>query len=1783
MVEPGELMAVRACTIRRRLSEGARSAILSGDADGEPVIIKSLKDPFPAPRDRAALEREFRLLSKLASAGLNSVIPPLALQEVEGRASIIMKDLGGRPLNELIASGELSMEQRLDLALGLALAVGEVHEHGVVHKDIKPDNVVVDGEGRAWLIDFGISSELGSEQHQAVAPGRIQGTLAYLSPEQTGRMNRSVDYRSDFYSLGCTLYELFSGRRPFDGPDALSLLHAHLARTPVAPHDINPAVPQAISAVVLRLMNKLAEDRYQTASGLAADLRTCLSRFAKGRTDAFELGTSDRSPRFAVPRRLYGRTDAIAALLEAFDALGAGQSKLLFVSGWSGVGKSALIAEIHRPVVARRGYFLRGKFDQYRRKVPYSALIQAFDGLLAQLLTEDEERLTASRARLKAALGDVGGVIAQVLPSIELLLGPQSDPPSLSGDAVRHRFERVFTELVGALARPENPLVLFLDDLQWADQPSLDLLKVLLTDASIGNLLVLGAFRDNEVSDSHPLSLLRGELRSVWADAGHPPESVVHLQGLTVRDLTALLGDTLGSSPEATTELAKLLHRKTLGNPFFVGEFLEDLHRRGLIQFDPRGPWTWELEAIARTQITDNVVELVTGRIAKLDTAVREPLRLGAALGSVFDLQTLAIVAGQGRKELADALWPALKAGLLIPLDDTYRLVSGEESDQLNPRYAFQHDRVQQAAYSLTPDGNRKATHLAIGRALLAAGRGQSDLFSVVDQLQHGLTLVTDPDERLTIAQLFGDAGERARQASAVGPSIGYLRSAIRLLGDKPWDAHYELMQPLMSQLAEGLYLEGDLEDAEAVITELLERSRSNLEKARIHLTRIGVYGNRGQFVEAVQDAIIALRLCGEKLPRDPGMPGMIWELTKVKLALRGTKLAEIADFPSAEDELKIEAIRILSGIAGPGTFLSIELGSTIILRMCLLSARYGNCGPSTFAWALYGMIAGPILGDFAATAELLEVSRKLEVAYPDIASHSKVKGAQGGMLAHWGAHPSASIPDLEASFKSGLEAGDPLHAHYASCQSMYARMVQGDKLALVEELAGRYLDYARRNHMQESPETLVAELAMVAALRGETRSRDDWSDDSFDEAEWVAMVTGYSMKLPLHLYSCLKAQTSYIFGDFERTLEMVALSKTVEATAAGLQYRTLQNFFDGLALCALWDGKDAAWQRSARKGIKAAHKKLTLWAKHAPDGFLHKRLMLESEIARIDGDRDRAATLIDQAIDEVTRQPQFFQNRAIANEIGARLHQAAGRARVAEVYIRAARDAYSQWGASAKVAELDEAYPQLSFGKGRGSGLATHLTLAGTADSDATAALDLSTVIKATEAIAGEIVFGKLLERLLSLATENAGARRALLILEDASGPAVRAEQSPDGGTRVDIAEPLSSRSDLSAAVVQSVRRTRTPVIVEDASAPSRFASCPWISGGNTRTVLALPLVRGADLSGVLYLENDLTSGVFTQERLELLGLLSSQMAIAIENARLYSDLEGFAKAYSRFVPTEFLSALGIEDVRDVSLGDAVQKEMTVLFSDIRDFAAMSERMSPEENFKLLNMYLNRVGPVIRENGGFIDKYLGDGVMALFPNHPDDAIAAALAMHRALRELNVTLVADGVTPLRIGVGIHHGSLVLGTIGEEQRFDGTVISDVVNVAARLEGLTKNLGASILLSGETLALTSAGRESRCTRSLGSVRLRGRSDPLSVFEIYEGDPAERRERLDATKAQVERAMELIADGDMEGARGQLDAVLTADPADAAVAYYLAQTESFSSAEGLELSQSLVIPTL
>lgn len=1751
-------------SVSSKLYEGRKTVVYRGvrDRDGVSIIIKVLRSDFPSQRDIAHAQHEFRVLRHLAESGVSGIINGSEQLKYGVGLATILEDIDGVTLKDLLSYGRISCEQFLQIAIQIADALTDIHAADVIHKDIKPHNIIINRRsGEVRITDFGASTQLSREEQKLVSPTRLEGTLAYMAPEQTGRMNRPLDYRCDLYSLGATFYELLTRHRLFPATDPMELVHSHIARKPVSPSKVDPTVPEVLSQIVLKLLAKNAEHRYQSARGLSRDLRRCLADFEKrGGIAPFEIGAHDVYERFVLPRRLFGREQEVAALMGAFERVADGRSEVLFVSGYSGVGKTALVSEVKRPIVKRRGYFISGKIDQHQRSVPYAAFIQAFGELIRQILTEPEELVQAWRTRLLEALDGNGAVISEVIPDIELLIGAQPQVTDLPANEAHNRFNSLFMDFVGVFATPNNPLVVFLDDLQWADTPSLKLMRQLSSSSEAEYLLLIGAYRDNEVTPDHPLMVTIDELQH-----GGATLSRVHLDGLTIADLEELVAEATRSSGERAQPLAKLAHQKTGGNPFFLGEFLRALYRERLLHHEPDIGWTWDLDAIAAQGFTNNVVEMMTDRIREQAAEMQETLATAACIGNRFDLRTLALVSGTRFADVVGSLWPAVQEGLVMPVDDTWHAIaafSGEQSESelqdFDSVCRFAHDRVQQAAYELNTEDRRSDLHLLIGRSLLGDKtfeKIEDQVFTICNHFAYGIDRMTDPTERYRLAKLSYIAGKKAKRSAAYAPAIEYFRVGIELLGEQMWLDSEGMSHGLAFNLSECVYLTGEHDEAERLFDDVLQHCATDLERAAVYNLKVVLYSNLTRYDDAIECGVKALKFCGMPFNSDVKQWHVLLEVARSKWHLRGRSIESLVMLDELCDPKLLVAIRVLNAMAGPAYFVEPNLYIVLVMKMLNLSLMHGHSDVSSFSYAMYGMLSGSVLGDFEAGMKFGDLALRLNNRYdnPDVVA--KVHMIVGNFVNPWRNPVRTNAEYLSNGYKAGRVAGDLIYTGYCGLTQVYAMLTYGEQLDHFFRETHRYLEFLRRTGDEDSADCIVVMQRMVHSLQGMTHRRGGFGDDAFSEPAFVERLKAKKMKIPIVLYHAVKMRTCFVVGQYDEVITHGdAITPHADAVIGMPWTPDIEMLY---ALAALQVSRDNVHQRRLIRRARKSLKKLRRWAENAPSNFLQKVEIVRAEFARRQGDLALAMNAYEVGI-AVARKNGFAHDEAMACEMAGRFSIEQGRDRMARTYLQDARLAYVRWGATQKVALLEAEFPELK--SVNDSTPQVTMTLSEESTTSGHGAFDFHSVMKASQAISSEIVLDKLLPLLLNVVIENAGARRGMVLLNKRGKLLIEAEGTAQRNhTSVLQGRSIDGQNDMSASIVNFVVRSRESIVLHDASEDTRFGNDPYIIRHRPRSLLAAPIVHANDLMGVIYLENSLASGVFTNDRLEVISMLSTQIAISIENAALYAKQEEMTQSLSRFVPTEFLEVLGKESILNVRLGDAVEREMTVLFSDIRSFTAISEQMTPEENFKFLNSYLRHVGPVVRQHRGFIDKYIGDAIMALFPHQPEDALHAAVSLQRQVKAFNVERSSSNAPTLSIGIGLHHGLLMLGTIGEERRLEGTVIADAVNIASRLEGLTKEFGASILVSGTTLFGLQERGGFRC-RYLGEVGLRGRAESVSLHEVFDSDPEDLAAHKEATRDTFEKAIHAWIAGDIDDALTGFNDVYEKDQRDGAAEYYL-----------------------
>ena len=1450
------------------LSRAART-----DGSAPSLLVLAPTRTAPPPASMARLEHVFALRDQLDGTFATR---PHTLAQHDGRPALLLDDPGGILLSRLVGS-PWETETFLRVACGLAFALDKLHAHGLVHKDLRPTNLLVaPPSGQAWLTGFGITSGV---PHDRDAPGVLEGTLAYMAPEQTGRMNRSVDARSDLYSLGMTFYEMLTGALPFRAADPMQWIHCHLARTPAPPIERAPHIPAPISAIVVKLLAKNAEDRYQTASGLEADLRRCLGEWeTRGRIDAFQLATRDGSERLVVPEKLYGREREVAALLAAFDRVVAnGTPELVLVSGPSGVGKSAVVHELHQLLESSRGMFAQGKHDPLERDVPYGAIAQAFRGLVRDILASSDAVVASWRDALRDALGVNAALMVSLIPELELLIGKPPPMPELPPQDAQSRFQLLLRRFVAVFARDQRPLVLFLDDVQWLDTATIDVIEDLVAAAGVRHLLLVGAYRDNEVGPTHPLRR--------WLDAIRGTARVLDmpLAPLAHGALSALIADAMHAEPLAADALATVVHDRTAGNPFFAIQFLTSLAEDGLLAFSPREGWQWDPERIRATALTENVLDLVAGKLARLPETGRQVLAGLGCLGTAAGSAVLAIACGFSEEELHAALREAVRAGLVLRLHDGY---------------AFAHDRVQEGAYALIADRQRAAEHLRIGRRLVA---GLSDdelgekVFEVGNQLNRGMALIDDEGERRALSALNLRAGMKARGAVAWAAASKHLAQAAALLPADAWTRTYRETFELTLALSECEYVAGNFQRADELFDLLLAQAQSDLDRASVYALRMRLYAVAGKYDEGVTVALRALRLFGVDFPEneaDVG-PAIARELAEVPVHMGGRAFADLLDAPEATIPEVRAVINLLSDLAPCAYNGRPPLFPLITLRAVNLSLRHGNTDQSSYVYAIYGIMLAGALGDIPAAFDVSELSLRLNEKFGNARLRGTLLHLHGDHVRFWRRPFADGFPILEQAFTACQEVGDLVYASHVGLLTLWQQIENGDNLADVLAASARYATFAQQSHNDASYETIRLEQHFVASLQGQTRDPLAFDDPggTFDEAASFAAVSGATFGCGIFHYHAMKQIVAFLHGRYADALRHAARAEPILGAAMSMPVEATYHFFHALTVAALLPAAAPAERAGYRELLDGKLAKLATWATHCPENFGHRHVLLAAEVARVDGRTADAMRLYEEAA-RSAHEHRSVHHEALAHELAARFHAALGATTAAHAHAAAARRAYERWGAFAVVRHIEEAFPSL----GEEQAATPRATSAPPAE------VDLATVIKVSLALSAELVIDALIERLMIIAVENAGAARGVLILAREGQLRVEAQAvAMEDGVTVRLGSSAITAAELPESILRFVARTGETVILGDASAGSRFAQDAYVAATRPRSILCLPLVKQARLVGVVYLENNLAPHVFTPRRSALLELLASQAAISLENARLHKELMTAQEAVRR------------------------------------------------------------------------------------------------------------------------------------------------------------------------------------------------------------------------------------------------------------------------------------------
>ncbi|BBD58873.1 two-component hybrid sensor and regulator [Nostoc sp. HK-01] len=1518
--------------ISSQLYAGSRTRVYRAirQVDQLPVVIKLLTSEYPSFQELLQFRNQYTISKNLQIPG---IIHPLSLETSRNGYILVMADTGAIALREYIKTTSLSLAEFLAIAIQLSTVLQDLHQHRVIHKDIKPANILIHPQSKQIeLIDFSIASLLPRETQEIKSPNVLEGTLAYISPEQTGRMNRGIDYRSDFYSLGITFFELLTGNLPFICDDPMELLHCHIAKK-LTIWENRPEIPPVIADIVQKLMAKNAEDRYQSALGLKFDLETCYEQLKDtGKVEYFAIGRRDICDRFLIPEKLYGRDVEVTNLLQAFERVANGTTEMMLVAGFSGIGKTAVVNEVHKPITRQQGYFIKGKFDQFNRNLPLLAFVQALRDLIGQLLSESDTQLNQWRSKILTALGDHGQVLIEVMPELERVIGKQPPAPELSGTAAQNRFNLLFQKFIAVFTTAEHPLVMFLDDLQWADLASLQLIKLLMADKNY--LLLLGAYRDNEVSQTHPLILTVEELQQVGKTV-----NTITLAPLMLSDINQLVADTLHCPTERSRPLTELIVRKTQGNPFFITQFLKALYEDGEIKFNrEQGYWECDIVQINALSLTDDVVEFMAQQLQKLPEETQQILKLAACIGNQFDLATLAIVSEQLQMEAATALWKALQEGLILPQSEVYKFYLNHEQTDTNTQnienltYRFLHDRVQQAAYSLIPDRQKQATHLKIGKLLWSNTPEQeleTRIFDIINQLNIGIELITEPSQKEQLAQLNLRAGHKAKVATAYSAAVSYLNTGLTLLTADSWQSQYDLTLQFYEALAESEYLNTNFAQSQQFIEQTLLSARNSLDKIKVYEIQILSYTAQNNLIEAINTGREALELLGVDFPEDCDFETMINQHQQLKIILGDRPIETLADLPILQDPHQLAAMRILVGLFASVYLAKPQLLPLKIFTMVKICIQKGNSPQAAIAYSLYGLFLcatgeierGYQFGQLATI--VLEQLQAKELT-------SKVNLTFALFIKHWQDSLRSTLPVFLSGLTSGLEHGDLEYVGY--CANCYCQFLfwTGENLEIAEAEADKYCALIEDIKQEASLIWANTWRQTVINLRGQAENAKMLIGSSFNETLTLpSLIQSRNVNGICYVYLA-KLLLCYLFGDVEIAKDYASKFAEYEQGAAGLLIIPLKNFYQSLSLLSSYSSSDTEQATADWEKITNNQKSMKIWADHAPMNYLHKFQLVEAEIHRVLGKYYEAGDLYDRAI-ALAQTNGYLQEAALANELAAKFYLAWGKDKIATAYMQEAYYGYAHWGAKAKTDDLESRYPDLlrpifqqttpilnpleTLAAITTSHVSIHnATNTNTSNTSLNVALDFAAILKASQSLSSTIQLDELLHQLTQIILQNSGGDRCALILPNSDGIwEVRAITTSD--TTELCRQPLEDNSILPVKLIQYVKNNQEVVVINELKTDLPVID-QYLDQRQPKSLLCLPILYQGNLMGILYLKNQSTSEVFTSDRILILNFLCTQAAISLENARLYQQAQAYAQKVEQsqlqIVQNEKMASLG-------------------------------------------------------------------------------------------------------------------------------------------------------------------------------------------------------------------------------------------------------------------------------
>lgn len=1629
---------------------GFESLIIKTGTNGlnKPSCIKILKDEFPSKETLSQLDNEFEICSKTKCSCIRKAFKK---ENQDDHAAIFLEYIEGKDLGKIFTSQKLNFAEQCILATEITTALTALHKENIFHRRIHPANILIEqATNKVFFIDFGLATEgnIINEEIDSFHEKEID-ILRFIAPEQTGRINRPIDIRADLYSLGIILYRLFTGELPFESSDGLELIYSHIAKTPVEPQLVNKDLPKVISEIIMKLLAKNAEERYQSAFGVKYDLEKCLEQFLEnGEIENFPIAKFDFSGKLYFSDKLYGREKEITFLNHLFENCSNGHKQTLLVSGYSGSGKSALVEILKNSVSQKNGIFIKGKFDQISSDTPYSTFVQAFNELAHIILAGDNIFQAKWKKRITEALGNSGKLLTQFMPGIEMLIGRQTDVPELKGIEAQNRFNYEFTRFIKAIADKDSPLVIFVDDLQWADASSLNLFKIIAENRDIEYVMLAGGYRKNEVDEKHVLTKKLLELKE-----DHVSFDEIDLHDLLYDDVFNLISDALSTIQENTSFLADIIYNKTKGNAFYVRQFLKSIYDEGFLRFDfELMRWQWNTELILQMNVSGNVVELMTSFILKLPEDTLDLLKIASSIGNRFSKRNLSVIKQISEKNVDFLLKLSVTEGLIIPSSTEYK---------------FAHDRIQQTIYSLIPDEEKASLHLLNGQRLSAhfnEAEFDEKLFELVNQWNLGADKISDKKEKLYLANLNLTAGHKAILSTAYPQALQYFEKGLNVLDENDWETQYNLLLQITTNAADAAYLSGQYDKVDHLVNTILKNSRSLIDSSKGYEINIKKLIAQNKPLEAVELGLNILKKFGIDLPLKPGKLQVTKDLLQTKFLLRNKSMDYFNSLPEMKDAEKNAAMRILSDISSASFFAVPSLVPLLVFKMVSLTVKYGLSRKSPFSFAAYGYILSVYLNEIEKGISFGEIALHLAKKINAEELIGSIMVTSNIFLNHWKKPFIETINDLDKSFKSALESGDNEYASYAAHNTVYQLFIMGYPLQELSKKA-EMLDLKIEKFKQDlTLKRLRVFRQSIANLLEETEKPDTLTGNIFDESEMDITDVTKSNEIYFQNLYLQKLYLALIFNLNNNAKKYLDLAERFQESVKGAALYPLFYYYRSLLI------SDITLSSPSKKEVLAQITKdihlLKKYEKFCPQNYSHKIFLLEAEYNYLNGDNEAAKILYDKAL-------KFGTENGMTNEL-AYCWERAGRfflntkqELLANFYLQNAYRVYKRWGANAKLKQMEKQYTQLRSG----GGAEWQIDLLQQSARDGNGNIDLESVLKASSALSGEIILPKLLKKMMQIILENAGAQTGFLIMEKNGERYIEAEIKV-GNEEIKILQsvPVSKSDLLAESVLNYVYMTQETVILDDASKSQLFGNDAFIKNNECKSILCIPLLNMGKIQAVIYLANDLTSGAFTQKRVELLKLLAGQMAISIENALFYNELEHKVEERTNELRIEkkksddLLLNILPEDIANElkQTGNTKPRSYevaTVMFTDFENFTSKSEKLSPEELVAIIDTCFKKFDEIISKYNIEKIKTIGDAYLCVsgLPDKKDhspvNVVKAAIEIIDFIYSFRQNAGENSYFDIRIG--IHTGPLVAGVVGDK-KFAFDIWGDTVNTASRME-------------------------------------------------------------------------------------------------------------------------------